>query len=148
MQKFDFFVQCTKRKNLYFSCIFIPKTELLVALRTTKFFRLNYKNIFSIANRYTKNTRFSLMFGSENYNINKNEQNTQIEYKIYPPPLWKFLPPVWPDPPHSDNPLYPPPNADQLLHVWLTMMKIAEISSSTYTQNIAFTGNFPWKYQF
>jgi len=64
-------------------------------------FLLNYKIILIIAKcEYTKNTRFSLMFGSENCNMyNKNDQNTQIEYiKFIPPPLWKFLPPVWLDP--------------------------------------------------
>jgi len=31
------------------------------------------------------------MFGSENFNTDKNEQNTQIEYKIYPPPPLKIF---------------------------------------------------------
>jgi len=42
----------------------------------------------------------------------------KVEYEIYPPPLWKFLPPVLLDPRPSTT-LFIPPNADQLLHVWL-----------------------------
>jgi len=75
-------------KNWYFSCFFIPKTKLLVAPRHQICFAYIIKLYLALP--IHRNIRFPSIFRLENYNINKNDQNTQIRYEIYPTPSEKF----------------------------------------------------------
>jgi len=104
-----------KKEKLILFMLFYTKNKFFGGFAPPIFFACIIK--FHFALWIHKNIRFPLIFRSSNYNINKMSKIHKSKIMKFTPPLWNFLYLVWLDPLPSDNPLFPPPNADQLLHV-------------------------------